>query len=355
MTLVVRRGQDAVSAEAREALSQGSRSFDLAARLLPPAEREDATLLYHWCRYLDDEVDGQAFGQGRVSGAAHADDRLARLRAATVAAHAGERQAHPAFEGFRRVAARRAIPLPEALALLDGFAMDVGGRRYGTFKDTLDYCYHVAGVVGVMMGRVLGVTDERVLDRACDLGIAFQLTNIARDIVDDWMIGRVYLPGDWLADEGLDPQTLGVAGRRRTALARVARRLIEAAEPYYASADIGVAALPPRSAWAIAAARAVYREIGRQVLRQGAAAWDDRAVVSRPRKAALIARAALPLAFRRGGSKLSETRCETLYSRRELLAPVKPGLLARQLVLQPANGRRIKESVGHGPSRPSVA
>jgi len=150
--------------------------------------------------------------------------------------------------------------------------MDIAGRRYRTLEDTLDYAYHVAGVVGIMMARVMGVRDEVALDRACDLGLAFQLTNIARDVMEDARIGRVYLPGEWL-----DAAGARVEGELPSpALYAVILRLLDAAEPYYASSFTGLAALPPRCAWAIAAAARIYRAIGTRIRAGGPATYRRR-------------------------------------------------------------------------------
>lgn len=113
--------------------------------------------------------------------------------------------------------------------------MDVRGERYETLAQLLVYCHRVAGVVGLMMARIMGVTDTPTLARAADLGLAFQLTNIARDIVDDARAGRVYVPQDWIVEEGLSPEDLGDPAHAE-AVARLRRRLVLAAEPYYASA-----------------------------------------------------------------------------------------------------------------------
>ena len=161
--------------------------------------------------------------------------------------------------------------------------MDVSGHEYRSFDDTLLYCYRVAGVVGVMMAQIMGVRDVPTLQRAADLGIAFQLTNIARDVLDDAGNGRCYLPAEWLAEEGLSTATLSYRANR-TSLARVVARLLDEAERYYQSADCGLQALPFRSAWAVAAALGIYRAIGRLVIVRGAKAWDNRVVVSGPRK-----------------------------------------------------------------------
>jgi 15-cis-phytoene synthase len=193
---------------------------------------------------------------------------------------------------------RRRIPARHALELLDGFAMDVAGRRYTTLADTLDYGYHVAGCVGVMMAMIMGARDTTTLDRAADLGIAFQLTNIARDVVDDARAGRVYLPADLLAAEGID----AVRPDDRAqwpALHRAALRLLDLAEDYYASARVGMSALPPRSAWAIAAARRVYRAIGQKLRRAGPSAWERRVSTTRAEKLLLLALAAGDVALSR--------------------------------------------------------
>lgn len=170
---------------------------------------------------------------------------------------------------------------------LAGFAMDVNETRYQTLDDTLRYCYHVAGVVGLMMAQIMGVRDNATLDRACDLGLAFQLTNIARDIVEDAEAGRCYLPETWLTEEGLTRENLADRGHRQ-ALSRIARRLVEAAEPYYHSSSAGLRGLPLRSAWAIATAKQVYRRIGIKVVAAGPAAWDQRQSTSTPEKLALL-------------------------------------------------------------------
>jgi len=275
---------------AYRSIDVGSRSFATASRLFAPATRRSAVLLYAWCRHCDDVVDGQAHGFPAPAPVDDGDDRLRRLYARTRQACAGEPMAEPAFAALQAVVTAHGIPVELPLAHLDGFAMDTAGHRYRSFDDTLQYCYHVAGVVGLMMARVMGVDDEAALDRACDLGIAFQLTNIARDIVDDAAVGRCYLPETWLDAHGL-PRRGFDAPPHRGALAVLASRLIDAAEPYYASAYGGLTALPLRSAWAVAAAHGVYREIGLRVRAQGAHAWDRRVTTSGAAKLRLLARA----------------------------------------------------------------
>lgn len=267
---------DPLLQHALNSIAVGSKSFASASRLFDPPTRRSAVLLYAWCRHCDDVIDGQEAGHNAVPlSQAQAQLRLAELRALTQTAYLGAPVQDPAFAALQAVVQRHGIAREEALDLLQGFAMDVEERQYQTLADTLQYCYHVAGVVGLMMARIMGTQDPQILDRACDLGLAMQLTNIARDIVDDAKVGRCYLPQQWLEELGMTPATLGEP-QHRAAVARLATRLIDAAEPYYASAEAGLAALPWRSAWAVASAGAVYRKIGIRVRAAGAQAWDTR-------------------------------------------------------------------------------
>ena len=285
--------QATLTASTHATIKAGSKSFALASILFRRREREAAWRLYAWCRHCDDVVDGQVLGQGMRVDAAGAPERLAELRRLTLQALETDRPCPPEFQALREVARRHAIAPAQALAVLEGFAMDVQARRYLTLDDTLAYAFHVAGVVGVMMAEVMGVRERATLQRACDLGLAFQLTNIARDVVEDARNGRLYLPADWLAAEGLEPIPQAVADpANREAVARIAARLLDVADAYYRSARDGLAYLPVRSAWAIASARGVYRAIGRIVRRRGAAAWDRRAGVPTLGKLALLARGA---------------------------------------------------------------
>ncbi len=286
------RGADRLLARCREAIRLGSLSFAGAARVFDPGTREAAYLLYAWCRHCDDQIDGELLGlrtgePAQVAGAQRR--RLEGLVDLTRRTLDGESVGDPAFEALGRVVRQHRIPAIYPFELLEGFAMDVEGRRYRNLEDLLQYCYHVAGVVGLMMAHVMGVREETALRRAADLGLALQLTNIARDVVDDARAGRLYLPLEWLAEAGIEPVEVALPGNRER-LAGVVRRLLDEAERYYASGDLGLKSLPLRSAWAVAVARGVYREIGQLVRARGALAWEARAVVPRRLKLAWLAR-----------------------------------------------------------------
>lgn len=294
----------------RQTIERGSKSFAAAARIFDPDTRASAYLLYAWCRHCDDITDGQDLGWGATRfSETTARTRLDELRDQTRRALTGEQVADPLFIGLQHVVQRHQIPHRYPLEHLDGFAMDVEGRRYPELEDTIRYCYHVAGVVGVMMAYIMGVRQEDALNRATDLGLAFQLTNIARDIMEDAEMGRVYLPTRWLDEAGVP--TVDIRSRRhRSAVFSVARRLLDEAERYYESATVGLSSLPFRSAWAVATAKEVYRDIGRIVRSLGAAAWDERASTSTGRK--------LLLAVRGLGATMASRRTPAAISREGL-------------------------------------
>jgi phytoene synthase len=267
--------------EVRQVIDRGSKSFGAASRLFAPAMREDVTLLYAWCRHCDDLTDGQNLGQGLISTASK--QALDELRGDSMRALEGEPKVELAYRALAELARRQTIPKPLVEAHILGFELDVAGWQPASINDTLQYCYHTAGTVGIMMAGIMGVEDSATLHRASDLGIAFQLTNIARDVVEDAMAGRSYLPGDWRRDAGLSIEDLADPANRERVFPLV-RQLVEEAEPYYHSAEIGIRALPRRAAWAVATAHAVYRDIGMQVCRRGPEALHRRSYTGPARK-----------------------------------------------------------------------
>ena len=195
---------------------------------------------------------------------------------------------------LRTVARANAMGVDGPMALLDGFAWTWRLAPTPPSPTPSTTPFHVAGIVGVMMAQVMGVKDRATLDRACDLGLAFQLTNIARDVMEDARAGRIYLPADWLIQAGVPATPAAVlAPQNREAVAGVTARLVRTADAYYRSAKTGVQHLPLRRAWAIAAARDVYRQIGREVLKRGKAGLDRRASTSTLTKLRLLVRGGL--------------------------------------------------------------
>lgn len=264
----------------RAMLQENSRTFFAASLLLPKAVREPSLALYAFCRVADDAVDLQADKHGAV---ADLTDRLIRL-------YDGHPSETPADRAFAEVAARFAIPREIPQALIEGFAWDAEFRRYETLGDLYAYAARVAGTVGVMMALLMGVRSASALARACDLGVAMQLSNIARDVGEDAAEKRLFLPQQLLRAEGIEPDAWLARPAFTPALGRVVQRLLAAADGLYERVGQGINELPATCRPGISAARTLYQEIGRQVERNGLDSVTQRAVVSGRRKAALLSR-----------------------------------------------------------------
>ncbi|SDN18834.1 phytoene synthase [Methylobacterium phyllostachyos] len=268
----------------RTAIRHGSRSFFAAGQLLPGDVREAAYGLYAFCRLSDDLVD-----EAEDPAACH--DAVARLDRRIGRAYAGDPADTPADRAFSEIVAACAIPEALPRALIEGFAWDAAGRRYDDLGALHAYAARVAGSVGAMMALIMGVRSPDALARACDLGAAMQLTNIARDVGEDARMGRLYLPLDWMRAAGLDPDAFLADPRPSPALADIVARLLAEADGLYRRAEAGIAVLPPRCRPAIRAAGLIYGEIGRVIAARGHDPVTRRARVGGVRKLALIARA----------------------------------------------------------------
>ena len=276
------RNRTSMVAQARQAIEEGSQSFAAASKLFDQRTRERAWLLYAWCRRCDDIADNQDKGGplGDQGDLKSAEDRVQGIRVLTRRAFAEQPTADPAFDGFGLVADECNLTPDMANDVISGFALDATGWAPTTERDMLRYCYHVAGAVGVMMAKVMDVPDDDgdTLDRACDLGLAFQMANIARDIVQDADAGRCYLPAEWLAEKSWE-QGEHALPDNRFILASLMPRLIALMEKHEAAARLGAKRLRFRQRWAVLAAANIYGAIGRKVLDRGQLAWDRRVVV----------------------------------------------------------------------------
>lgn len=282
----------ALVSNARRSILKGSKSFAAASHLFDRETRERVWLLYAWCRRCDDIVDAQDHG-GALGIQEGAAERLALVREKTALAFAGRETGDPAFDALGLVARETGLTIDMTRAVIDGFALDAAEWQPHSEADLMRYCWHVAGAVGVMMAVVMGVSpdDEDTLDRACDLGLAFQLANIARDIEEDDAAGRCYIPLDWLSELDIPPGEQ-MKPHYRPALTTLVARMCATAEIHECSARIGAARLKGRQRWAILSAAGIYGEIAREVARRGDHAWDHRTVVTNARKLGFIGKAA---------------------------------------------------------------
>jgi len=276
------KGLPALVEECQRTIKIGSKSFSMASRLFGVEARNAAFLLYAWCRYCDDQIDDTI--NLRLQEA-----RVLQLKQGTRAAFSNEVSSEAPFEAMRHLSRSYRIPEVYAEELIEGMAMDVRRERYETIEELQHYCYRVAGTVGLMMVHVMGVSEELALSHASDLGTAMQLTNIARDVVEDANRGRVYLPLHWLDEEGVPEGQIGLA-KYRVGVANVVRRVLREADRYYESGAQGLKYLPWRAALAVAVASQVYRQIGVRVEARGDKAWDTRTVVSKFGKAVALVR-----------------------------------------------------------------
>ncbi|WP_209424950.1 15-cis-phytoene synthase [Pararhodobacter sp. SW119] len=266
-------------AHCREAIRTGSLSFHAASKLLPRHVRDPALALYAFCRLADDAVD-ELTETDEVSKA----QAVLRLGERLDDVYAGRPWNAPVDRAFATLVADFELPRALPDALLEGLAWDAQNRRYATLSDVQAYSARVAAAVGAMMCVLMRVRDADRLARACDLGVAMQLTNIARDVGEDARARRLYLPLDWMNEAGIDPDRFLDNPRFSPALADVVGRLLAHADRLYLRAEPGIADLPLSCRPGIFAARHVYAGIGSALRLQGCNSIAGRARTGRGQK-----------------------------------------------------------------------
>ncbi len=271
-----------------EILSRGSKSFVAASRMLPKRLHDRTAALYAFCRVADDAVD---LGTDVQAAIARLHQRLDRV-------YDGAPEPDPVDRAFSDVVHTCGIPQVIPRALIEGFEWDAQKRRYATGEELDAYCARVAATVGVMMTLLFGERSKVLLARACDLGLAMQLTNICRDVGEDARAGRIYLPLAWLAEAGVDKEDLLARPVHSPALGSVVKRVLDRAGTYYRRADLGMTLYPYDCRLGVRAARLIYAEIGRVVAKNGYDSVSRRAYTSKARKLLLLVRA-LPVLLKR--------------------------------------------------------
>jgi len=266
----------------RELMCGGSKSFFAASKLLPVRLRPPATALYAYCRLADDAID---LGGDALLAMESLQQRLDAI-------YEGRPAELDADRALAHVVHHYGIPRGLLDALLDGFLWDSQGRRYETLADVEAYGARVAGAVGAMMSLIMGASTDTAIARASEMGVAMQLTNIARDIGEDARNGRLYIPRAWFREIGMDADAWLARPVFDARIAAFTQRLLLRADVLYRRGEFGLSELPWDCRPAIQAARLVYAEIGKQLERVGLNSVEQRTVVSTARKLALIARAA---------------------------------------------------------------
>ena len=287
-------------AACREAIRHGSLSFYAASRLMPARHRDPALALYAFCRLADDAVD---LHDEKVAAVLRLEERLA-------AVYAGRPRNAPADRAFAAVV--EAVGMPKALpeALLEGLAWDAMGRRYATLEELHAYGARVASAVGVMMAVIMGVRDAHALARACDVGVAMQLTNIARDVGEDARAHRLYLPTEWMEGAGIDARAFFREPLPTAPVRRMVRRLLAEAHRLYVRGQAGIPSLPLGCRPGIYAARYIYAGIGAEIARAGHDSVSLRAHTTTVQKLGWLARSGAKAAV-----STVAPRDATLYAR----------------------------------------
>jgi 15-cis-phytoene synthase len=250
-----------------EAIRHGSRSFHAASKLLPREIREPALVLYAFCRLADDAVD---LRRAKTDAVLQLHDRLDLV-------YKGQPRNAPEDRAFCALVEAFQMPrrLPEAL--LEGLAWDAMERQYADLSELRAYSARVASAVGAMMCVLMRVRDRDALARACDLGVAMQLTNIARDVGEDARAGRLYLPIQWMEEVDLDPARFMRNPKMSDTIGLLINRLLREADALYWRSEAGIRNLPPGCRPGIFAARYIYAGIGGQLRRMNCNAIDFRA------------------------------------------------------------------------------
>ena len=293
---------------AGDSIRRHSRSFSLASRLLPAGKRGDVERLYAWCRWCDDGVDAAATPQEAVEFVDLATADVHRIAA-------GDPPAAQESRWLAELVGRHDLPIEAAVALLEGMRSDLTPAAGFDEADLWRYCFRVAGAVGVLMCPILGLGDRRYRPHAAALGMGMQLTNIARDVAEDWRRGRCYLPLDWT--DGLRP---GAGSPDRERVKRGVKTTLDLADGFYTAGEAGIAALDPDSRLAVRAAARIYHGIGTRIRSRGFEVLDERARVSTLGKLWLFAGAVLIPAAGGGRRQLDDAARQALATAEQQLA-----------------------------------
>lgn len=259
---------DTVPTDNSSVIRSNSRSFTFASRLLPVSVRSDVQKLYAWCRWCDDAVDSAPDLQASKR-------RLITLREDVYRIYRGQEVEHGASKWLKGLVQSHGIDRACPLALLDGMEMDLKLGQIKNQSQLLQYCYRAAGIVGLMLCKIFKVQDSRAMRHASALGTAMQLTNIARDVLEDSHRGRCYLPETWLPS--------GIGSASESDIRSAVRRILDLAEQYYLVAEAGMSYLPASVRPAIRVAAAVYREIGTEIANRDCSVMQSRVVVPKTR------------------------------------------------------------------------
>jgi 15-cis-phytoene synthase len=259
---------------AQKAKASGS-SFTLSFRFLNARRRQAITALYAFCREVDDVVD-----ECRDPAIAHAKLNWWRGELGTLE---GGQPSHPVTQALATARRSFALPAEELSEIIDGMQMDLDQSRYASFKELQLYCHRAAGVVGLLAAEIFGVSDRHTLKYAHTLGLAFQLTNIIRDVGEDARRGRIYLPQDELARFGVSESDI-LASRHSEQFVALMHFQTGRAREHYARAFVQLPAADRKAQRAGLIMAAIYQRLLDEIERDNFLVLDRRTSLTPPLK-----------------------------------------------------------------------
>ena len=287
---------DNLSLQKRDIIN-GSKSFSAASFFFSKEQKEAAWKLYSWCRYCDDQIDNYPI--------LIAQSNLEKLKIDLTNITSQNFQADYQTQGLKEVIYKFKIPTKYPADLLTGMEMDINNRRYHTLSELEEYCYAVAGVVGLMMCHIMGIESDKALKHAVALGNAMQLTNICRDIKEDFYKVRIYLPLEMLKkakiplDDILNPAY-------RAQMISIQESLLQRADELYKEGYEGLKYLAPRSALAVLIAGKIYSHISTLIRKNPNNSFEARVYVPKPQKVLLALSAIIQLSHQQIRSKFKK-------------------------------------------------
>lgn len=279
--------QDSDFADANKLLSTKGKTFYWARFLLNKCHAQRATRLYRFCRYVDDLAD-------EAHSVAHAKKNLKKLGMEIIKNQSDDLIVLDALDLFKECGIEKAI----VFELINGVSSDLAKVRVQDVNQLLHYCYQVAGTVGIMMCKVLDIEDKTAYPYAIDLGIAMQLTNICRDVREDALMGRRYLPATLVGN--LEPAKLISPNHSsKQPLSDAIANLLAIADSYYKSGNVGLPFISFRARTGILIASKLYQAIGIKLQKQDYQYWQKRALLSKFEKLILSIKTLTTLLFSR--------------------------------------------------------
>lgn len=270
-------------ADCQQLTRREAKNFYYAFVTLPPDKRKAIYAAYAFCRHCDDSVDEAASPEDKLAA-------LANLRSSLAQAYRGHAPT-PAFLALADAADRYSIPEDYFQEIIQGVESDLVKTRYQDFDELRQYCYRVASVVGLVCLQIFQYRDDKAREHAVDLGLAMQLTNIMRDVREDWSMGRVYLPQDEMARFGYTEEHLE-AGVRNDAFVQLLQFQGERAREYFRSGFRLLPYLSRRSRACPAVLGAIYSRVLDRIEASGYdVLGEQRIALSTGEKARITARA----------------------------------------------------------------